>query len=223
MTPVKPERTNLERNKSYFLLMGLTMALSLIYISFEWSKTRIIDTAMASAAVPDEGTDLIPITMTQPTPPPPPPPAVAAVEEIRIVDIPVETGKNNFIEAKGDVVIPPAVTTSATKAPVEDIPDIVVWVEEMPEFKGNVNEYLSKVINYPTIAVETGTQGKVYCEFVVNTDGSITDVKVVRGVDRSLDNEAMRVIKSMPKWKPGRMNGKAVRVRYTLPVVFKLM
>ena len=93
----------------------------------------------------------------------------------------------------------------------------------MPEFKGNVNEYLSKVINYPTIAVETGTQGKVYCEFVVNTDGSITDVKVVRGVDRSLDNEAMRVIKSMPKWKPGRMNGKTVRVRYTLPVVFKLM
>ena len=106
---------------------------------------------------------------------------------------------------------------------VEVIEDPLIWVEQMPEFKGNINKYLSEAINYPIIAVEMGMQGKVFCEFVVNKDGTIVDVKVIRGIDRSLDEEAVRVIKSMPAWKPGRMNGKAVRVKFNLPVNFRLM
>ena len=83
-------------------------------------------------------------------------------------------------------------------------------------------QFLSKNIKYPTIAQENGVQGRVICQFVVNRDGSIVDVKVIRGVDAYLDKEAVRVIQSMPKWKPGKQRGKAVRVRYTLPVMFRL-
>ena len=77
-------------------------------------------------------------------------------------------------------------------------------------------------IKYPTIAQETGTQGRVIVQFVVNKDGSIVDVKVVRGVDPYLDKEAIRVISTMPKWKPGEQRGKPVRCKFTVPVMFKL-
>jgi protein TonB len=83
-------------------------------------------------------------------------------------------------------------------------------------------KFLSENIKYPVIAQENGIQGRVICNFVVERDGSITDVQVVRGVDPSLDKEAVRVIQSMPKWKPGMQRGKPVRVRFTLPVVFRL-
>ena len=98
-------------------------------------------------------------------------------------------------------------------------------VEEMPQFPGGqaaLLEYLSKNIKYPVVAEENGIQGKVIVTFVVERDGSISDVKVVKSVDPSLDKEASRVVKSMPKWQPGKQNGSAVRVKYTVPVQFKL-
>ena len=98
-------------------------------------------------------------------------------------------------------------------------------VEEMPQFPGGqaaLLEYLSKNIKYPVVAEENGVQGRVIVTFVVERDGSITDVKVVKSVDPSLDKEATRVVKSMPKWQPGKQNGSAVRVKYTVPVTFRL-
>ena len=98
-------------------------------------------------------------------------------------------------------------------------------VEEMPEFPGGMAEclkFIGKNIKYPTIAQENGVQGRVIIQFVVNQDGSIVDPVVVRSVDPYLDKEALRVIKTMPKWKPGKQRGKAVRVKYTVPVTFKL-
>lgn len=98
-------------------------------------------------------------------------------------------------------------------------------VEQMPQFKGGdqaLMEYLNKNLRYPPIAEENGIKGRVVCQFVVERDGSITDVKVVRSVDPSLDKEAVRVIKAMPKWTPGKQNGSAVRVKFTLPVTFTL-
>ena len=104
--------------------------------------------------------------------------------------------------------------------------EVYVSVETMPEFPGGQQglfKYLSENVKYPVIAQENGIQGRVICQFVVNRDGSIVDVEVVHsGGDPSLDNEAIRVIKSMPKWKPGMQKGKPVRVKYTLPVIFKL-
>lgn len=98
-------------------------------------------------------------------------------------------------------------------------------VEQMPTFPGGQQElmsYLGKNIKYPTIAQENGTQGRVIIQFVVERDGSITDVRVARGVDPYLDKEAVRVVQSMPKWIPGKQNGKAVRVKFTVPVMFRL-
>ena len=98
-------------------------------------------------------------------------------------------------------------------------------VEEMPQFPGGqaaLLEYLAKNIKYPVVAEENGIQGKVIVTFVVERDGSITDVKVVKSVDPSLDKEASRVVKSMPRWQPGKQNGSAVRVKYTVPVQFRL-
>lgn len=98
-------------------------------------------------------------------------------------------------------------------------------VEQMPSFPGGdaaLMEYLSKNVKYPVVAQENGVQGRVIVTFVVERDGSVTDVKVVRSVDPSLDREASRVISSMPRWIPGKQNGSAVRVKYTVPVTFRL-
>ena len=110
-----------------------------------------------------------------------------------------------------------------TEAPVEE--EVFDMVEQAPQFPGGQAElmsWLGKNIRYPVIAQENGIQGRVICQFVVGSDGSVRDIKVMRGVDPSLDKEAIRVIQSMPKWIPGRQNGKAVSVRYTLPVTFRL-
>ena len=98
-------------------------------------------------------------------------------------------------------------------------------VEEMPSFPGGngaLMSYLSSNVKYPVVAQENGVQGRVIVSFVVERDGSISDVKVARSVDPSLDREAQRVVKSMPRWTPGKQNGQTVRVKYTVPVVFRL-
>ena len=98
-------------------------------------------------------------------------------------------------------------------------------VEQMPQFPGGdaaLMQYLSSHIKYPVVAEENGIQGRVVCTFVVERNGSITDVRVVKSVDPSLDKEAVRVIKSMPNWIPGKQNGSPVRVKYTVPVTFRL-
>lgn len=121
------------------------------------------------------------------------------------------------------VIIKPISPTVDEEIPVED--EIFEVVEKNPEFSYNgmsLIQYLGKSIKYPTIAQETGTQGRVIVQFVVNKDGSIVDVKVVRGVDPYLDKEAIRVISTMPKWKPGEQRGKPVRCKFTVPVMFKL-
>ena len=121
------------------------------------------------------------------------------------------------------VAPPPPQAPAIAEIPVED--EIFEVVEKNPEFSYNgmsLMQYLGKSIKYPTIAQETGTQGRVIVQFVVNKDGSIVDVKVVRGVDPYLDKEAIRVISTMPKWKPGEQRGKPVRCKFTVPVMFKL-
>ena len=159
-------------------------------------------------------------------PPPPPPPAVQEVEVLNVVEDNVETESidiNTEDDKETEVVI-----AAPVEAPVEEEEEEVVFVivESMPEFPGGQQalfKYLSENIKYPVIAQENGIQGRVICQFVVNKDGSIVDVEVARsGGDPSLDKEAVRVIKSMPKWKPGKQRGKPVRVKYTVPVNFKL-
>ena len=122
------------------------------------------------------------------------------------------------LKAKEDIAAPePPKHVEETK--------VFTVVEQMPMFPGGdaaLMSYLANNIHYPTVAAENGVQGRVVVGFVVERDGSITDVKVLRSVDPSLDREAMRVVKSMPRWTPGKQNGSAVRVKYQVPVTFRL-
>ena len=126
-------------------------------------------------------------------------------------------------EAEGEVLKAKEVVVD--EKPAEEETKVFDVVEQMPSFPGGDAElmkFLNSHIKYPAVAEENGIQGRVVATFVVERDGSITDVKVIKSVDPSLDKEAIRVLKSMPKWIPGKQNGSAVRVKYTVPVTFRL-
>lgn len=223
----KSPKASLEDKKSLYIMMGLVMVLSLIYIGFEWTQheIKVYQQENTNAAVEEE----IDVVQTQQeSTPPPPPPAPEVVEVINVVDdnVKVDAVEINTEDNKNQAVVIAAPVTGSS-APVEEEEDQVVFqvVESMPTFPGGdaaLFKYLSDNVKYPVIAQENGIQGRVICQFVVNKDGSIVDVQVVRSIDPSLDKEAVRVIQSMPKWTPGKQRGKAVRVKYTLPVNFKL-
>ena len=221
----KSEKASLEKDKLVYVLMGLVFVLSLVYVALEWTEREVTKYEVTDTEFLFE--EEVDIQQTsQETPPPPPPPAVQEVEVLNVVEDNVETESievNTEDDKEQEVVI-----AAPVEAPVEEEEEEVVFVvvESMPEFPGGQQalfKYLSENVKCPVIAQENGIQGRVICQFVVNKDGSIVDVEVVRsGGDASLDKEAVRVIKSMPKWKPGKQRGKAVRVKYTVPVNFKL-
>ena len=223
----KSPKADLESKKSTWLLVGYVIVLAFMFVEFEWTKRDIkIDTSQAITDVFFEE-EIIPITEQpeQVTPPPPEAPSIAETLTIVEDDADVEETAivsseelNQAVEIK---YVPVAVEE---EEPEEQT--IFEVVEQMPEFPNGgmagLMQYLSKNIKYPTIAQENGTQGRVTVQFVVNKDGSIVDAKVLRGVDPYLDKEAVRVIMGMPKWKPGMQRGKPVRVKYTVPVMFRL-
>ena len=220
----KSEQASLEKDKLVYVLMGLVFVLSLVYVALEWTEREVTKYEVTDMEFLFE--EEVDIQQTsQETPPPPPPPAVQEVEVLNVVEDNVETESIEISteDDKEEVVI-----AAPVEAPVEEEEEEVIFVivEQNAEFPGGqkaLMKYLAENIKYPVIAQESGLQGRVICQFVVNKDGSIVDVEVVRsGGDPSLDKEAIRVIKTMPKWKPGKQRGKAVRVKYTVPVNFKL-
>lgn len=200
--------------------------LAFLFVAFEWTQRDIkIDTSQAVADVIFE-TEIIPITETPEQVAPPPPDAPTMADVLEIVDDKTEVEETVMaitedVGQKVDVKYVPVQV-------IEEEPEeqtIFEVVENMPDFPGGqaaLMQYLAKNIKYPTIAQENGTQGRVIVQFVVNKDGSIVDAKVVRSVDPYLDKEALRVINTMPKWKPGMQRGKPVRVKFTVPVMFRL-
>ena len=144
-----------------------------------------------------------------------------------IMNSKVAVGALNVVgnDESGEVLKAKEVIATEPVKPKEEENKVFDVVEQMPSYPGGMGalmQYLSSHIKYPVIAEENGIQGRVICTFVVERDGSITDVKIAKSVDPSLDKEAMRVVSSMPKWIPGKQNGSAVRVKYTLPVTFRL-
>lgn len=223
----KSPKANLEPQKLTSLLMGVVVGIALIFFAFEWSSetTKVDESIIVQDILAEEE---IEITRREPTPPPPPPPpAPEAPEVIDVVEEKVETRieiktEDDSKQRQTEAYVPPPPPKPKQEEVTEEI---FVVVEEQPEFPGGntaMMKFLSDNIKYPVIAQENGIQGRVITNFVVERDGSITDVQVVRGVDPSLDKEAVRVIQSMPKWKPGKQRGSTVRVRFTLPVVFRL-
>lgn len=225
----KSPNADLENKKLFFVLIGLVFVLAIVYITLEWTKTEVVkyeETVDLSMAEQEE---LAPVTIQeQKVIPPPPPPEPVVNQVINIVENTAEeTGSFESSEAKQDEKIAPPPPPPPPSRVVDD-PDeqqIFQIVEKMPSFPGGDKEmmkYIAKTIKYPAVDQENGIQGRVIVSFVVNKDGNIVDAKIVRGVSPSLDKEALRVVNSMPKWNPGEQRGKAVRVSYILPIVFKL-
>ncbi len=234
----KSKKADLEGQKSTSLLIGYIVTLALIFFCFEWTTRDYVETEpviySASANVMEE--EVIPIE--QPIFRAAPPPAAEAPQVAEILDIveddeEIEEEEIQSSEDTGEATAGPSSPVAGPVmagpiGPVQEASDegeIFQVVEEMPSFPGGMDKLLEWIydnIKYPSIAQENQIQGRVIVEFVVNKDGSIVDPKVIRSIDKSLDNEAMRVIKAMPKWSPGKQRGKPVRVKYTLPVMFKL-
>lgn len=222
----KTRRADLEKGKSRWLFMGLMVALSFMFVSFEWTERNVTYAISDLVNDPDFFEDLVPVTYNQEKPlPPPPPPVAINPEELTIVD-------DKSTEREGDIAASdptdaPVIIPTPIEVPEETVEEETefIIVEEMPMFgsgTADLMKYLSANIKYPTVSAEQGVQGKVVVQFVVGTHGEILNPVVVKSVDPYLDKEAIRVISTMPKWKPGKQRGKAVRVKYTVPVVFKL-
>ena len=210
----KSPKADLEGKKTTNLFIGAIMVLAVLFVGFEWSERDrkvVTDSGIVDPVFEEE---IIPITEQEQPKQAPPPPEAPKVEE-------------STVQASDDTQAAVEVKYTPVEVEEEEVDEQQIFqvVEENPEFPGGMKEcmkFLNNNIKYPQISQENGVQGRVIIQFVVNADGSIVDPVVVRGVDPYLDKEALRVIKLMPKWKPGKQRGKAVRVRYTQPVLFRL-
>ncbi len=223
----KSPKADLENKRNIFVQIGLVVSLAIALYGFEaTNKVAQVDSlgSMSGQTVEEE---IIPITRQDQVPPPPPPPPPKVVDMLVIVDDNTEIKDELQIEdteADAKTAITAVMQVSTVKEEEEDAPVFFI-VEEMPEFPGGalaLRNFIAQSVKYPVIAQENGIQGKVFVNFVVAKDGTITNAKIFRGVDPSLDKEALRVVNSLPKWKPGKQGGKPVRVSYTVPINFVL-
>jgi len=223
----KSERADLERGKSTSLLIGFVMALSVMFVALEWTQREVEDNSeiyMSKDVSLNE--EMVPITLPEKKTVPPPPAAVSQADILEIVDDDAEIEEDIMASTEDQVEwvdLDEIDYVEVEPEPEEE--EIFMVVEESPEFPGGVQallEYLRKNIKYPQICKDNNIQGRVLISFVVNKDGAIVDPEVIKSVHPSLDKEALRVISGMPKWKPGAQRGKPVRVKYTVPVNFRL-
>ena len=224
----KSEKANLENKKLLFVEIGLVISLGITLFAFEWtSKETKVSTLEDTTEVLIEE-EIIPITQETPPPPPAAPKIPVLSDQIDIVDDEIEIEDDMFMNLEDDaslgVEIMDYVEVEEEVVEEEAIP--FQLVEEKPSFQGGDANQFSRWVNqrlvYPEIAKENGVQGRVTLQFTVEKDGTVTKVKVLRGVDPSLDKEAVRVVSMSPKWKPGKQRDRAVPVTYTFPVIFQL-
>jgi protein TonB len=221
---------DLECHRNLFVEIGLVLALGICLVAFE-VKTHVEKASLGSEiAIPEIESEIIPITRQEEVKPPEPPPLPKVVEILNIVADDVEIEDELEIEdTEADqetfIDVNPVISKYQQTEKEADEAQIFYIVEEMPEFPGGelaLRKFISNAIKYPVIAQENGIQGKVYVSFVVGKDGHVTDAKVVRSADPSLDKEAIRVVNSLPVWKPGKQRGKPVRVGFSVPISFVL-
>lgn len=225
MEEKKSPKANLENKKLMFIQIGLILSLAVAWAVFEmksYDKREIDESLLRSTEVLDE--EMVEITkQDEPKPEPVEMPKQTTQLEIVEDDVEVEDIEINADVQQNEVIEEYVAPEIEEEEVVEQ--EIFQIVEEMPSFPGGeqkLMEYVHKNVKYPQIARESGIKGRVFVSFVVEPDGSVSNVKVLRGIGGGCDEEAMRVVKSMPKWKPGKQRGKAVRVSYMLPINFQL-
>lgn len=221
MEPKKSPEADLEKKKGLFLQIGLVVSLAVTLVAFEWKSYDKVEYDLGQLKVEDVPEEIIPITKQEEKPPPPPPPPAQVINVVKD-DVKIE---NEAEIQETEVTQETVVEVQPVKEEVIDEPEIFLIVEEMPSFpggEGQLVKYLSDNIKYPAIARENNITGTVFVTFVVGPDGSVKDVKVLRGIGGGCDEEAKRVVMAMPKWKAGKQRGKSVSVQYNLPIRFTL-
>lgn len=224
----KNDNANLEKRKGIFLQLGLVISISLCLIAFEWTTGTKDDNPFDTGEEEVIEEEMIPITEMQEPEPEAPPEVPKTTEIFEIVedDVAIE---NEILFEDDETDFDDEIQMydfEVTEEQEEEEEEIFVVVEDMPTFRGgDVNKFRNWVqqrVKYPQIAAENGIQGKVFLMFVVEPDGSVSNVTIMRGVDPALDNEAIRVVESSPKWAPGKQRGAPVRVRFSITVNFQL-
>lgn len=219
----KAPKADLENKKSLFLQIGIVLTLVGVLVAFEWKTYERPEYDLGTMEMDFIEEEDIPITKPE-EPPPPPPPEPST--ELVIVDDDVEIEEEFVVDVEATIE-----TEVQDFTPVfveeEEVEEDYIFeiVEENPEFPGGqeaMMTYLRDNIRYPTVARESGIQGSVFVTFVVEKDGSVTNVEILRGIGGGCDREAIRVVRNMPKWKPGRQRNQPVRVQYRMPIRFVL-
>jgi len=223
MEAKKNPKADLNKKTGLFLNIGLVVSLLLVIMAFEW-KFYEDGELMDLGQVSDEFEDVMEIPPTEQPPPPPP-----KIQQPEIIEVPDEEEIEEEIEVDLDVEITEetVVEDIVFDEPVEEevAEEIFTIVEDQPQPKGGMAafyEYIGKKLKYPAQARRMGIEGKVFVEFVVDKDGTITDVKAIKGIGAGCDEEAIRVIRASPKWNAGKQRGRPVKVRMILPITFKL-
>ncbi|MGP1515294.1 MAG: energy transducer TonB [Bacteroidales bacterium] len=228
MEAKKSERANLENKRGLFLEIGFVVALALVLFAFEFKSYDKVEEAAVVTEAAMEVEEMV-IQTQQEQPETPKQEVELSTTEFEIVADNVEIKDEFNLDAltsnvNGDVFIPTVeIKNDVVEVEAEEV--IFTVVESSAIFPGGsaeLNKYLARNIKYPQQARETGTQGKVYLTFVVEKDGSITDIKILRDIGSGCGEEAIRVVKMMPKWTPAKQRGKTVRQQFNLPVNFTL-
>ncbi len=224
MEPKKSKKADLESKKGIYLQIGLILALGVVLLAFNYKtyeRTSVLDIQIQVDDTPEE---IIPITKQEVKPPPPPPPKQVTVINIVEDDVEVEDDIDIDVEADQETIVEDFIPIVEEEEEVVEM-EIFTVVESMPSFPGGDAarmKYLQENINYPQMARESGIQGTVYVTFVVETNGEVTDIRILRGIGGGCDEEAVRVIEGMPKWNAGMQRGKPVRVQFNMPIKFTL-
>mgnify|MGYP001450539860 FL=1 len=225
----KTPKADLENKKLLFREIGLIIALGVVLLAFEWQSAEKAETVNLSVDAQVIEEEIIPVTQHEQAPPPEAPKIPVLSDIIDIVDDDIVVTDNLFIDMEDDASIGVEIMDYVAVVEEEEVEEEAIpfaLVEEKPKFQGGDANDFSKWVNsklvYPEIAKENGVQGRVTLQFTVYTDGSVRDVKVLRGVDASLDKEAVRIVSMSPKWTPGKQRERPVKVTYTFPVLFQL-
>ena len=206
-------------NRSPFFFLGLTLALASVLTAFEWKTQETIRKIDLDVVIND-----VPIIETVLLPKPPPPPPKIAVSEIEVIEDDIE------IEVP-EIVIDTEIIEEIEELDLPEIEEEIIeeparnWAEQMPEPHGGLKAfyyYVASNLKYPRHAVRRGIEGKVFVQFVVDKDGKIVEPRVIRGIDKICDAEALRVVSESPRWKPGRQGTLNVNVQMVIPITFRL-
>ena len=217
----KYPKYDLENYHQLFLNIGLIVVLTAVIIAFEW-RTYDRGAGMDLGVIEDNFEDLLEIPPTEQPPPPPP-----VIQQPEIIEVPDEEEIEEEIEIELDVEFEEELIVEELvfEEPEEEVEEIFTIVEDQPEFPGGIGafyKYVATNLRYPAQARRMGIAGKVFVQFVVEKDGRLTDVQILKGIGAGCDEEALRVIKKSKAWKPGRQRGRPVKVRMIIPINFRL-